>query len=236
MASQVLTVPDKANSSTKALSWLRREFRHKKLSTAAASPTGLLLLQGQLLPVALHAVTQGHPQIGLLLERHTLPSLLDVGQGRVGQGLGGHGAGRQPGALRQGIASQDNGAKHFGRWLVEGASAEVQLGGRGSVVRCAGGCSVRWCAARGFNCRAPYGLLARKSYDLSLSCLEYGAISAKILTLAAILCKASLRQPMAGRLLASTQSRKMGTVRLKYLHQRTWRTLSMFNYCLIVHL
>lgn len=78
-------------------------------------PTGLLLLQGQLLPVALHAVAQGHPQIGLLLERHSLPSLLDVAEGRVGQGLGGHGSGRQPGALRQGIASQDHGAKHFGR-------------------------------------------------------------------------------------------------------------------------
>lgn len=117
IASQVLPFRTRREQLGKALFVPpRREFRHKKLSTAAASPTGLLLLQGQLLPVALHAVAQGHPEIGLLLERHSLPSLLDVAEGRVGQGLGGHGAGRQPGALRQGIASQDHGAKHFGRW------------------------------------------------------------------------------------------------------------------------
>ena len=49
--------------------------------------TGLLLLQGQLLPVSLHAVPQRHPQIGLLLGRHVLPSLLDVGECRVGNGM-----------------------------------------------------------------------------------------------------------------------------------------------------
>lgn len=54
--------------------------------------TGLLLLQGQLSPGALHAVSQRHPELGLLLERHALPSLLDVGERRVGDGVGGGGA------------------------------------------------------------------------------------------------------------------------------------------------
>lgn len=49
--------------------------------------TSLLLLHGQFLPVGLHAVPQRHPQIGLLLRRHILPSLLDSGQGRVGDGM-----------------------------------------------------------------------------------------------------------------------------------------------------
>lgn len=74
--------------------------------TQGAPPTGLLLLQGQVGPAALHAVTQGHPQVGLLLERHSLPALFDVGQGRVGERLARHGPGRsQSGGLRQGIAS-----------------------------------------------------------------------------------------------------------------------------------
>lgn len=48
----------------------------------------LLLLHGQLFPVGLHAVPKRHPQIGLLLWGHVLPSLLDVGEGRVGDGVG----------------------------------------------------------------------------------------------------------------------------------------------------
>lgn len=50
--------------------------------------TSLLLLHGQLFPVGLHAVPKRHPQIGLLLGGHVLPSLLDVGEGRVGDGVG----------------------------------------------------------------------------------------------------------------------------------------------------
>ena len=49
--------------------------------------TGLLLLQGHLGPVNLHAVSEGHPEVGLLLRRHGLPSLLNVGEGRVGDGV-----------------------------------------------------------------------------------------------------------------------------------------------------
>lgn len=85
-------------------SQLSREGFSQK--TQGAPPTGLLLLQRQVVPAALHAVTQSHPQVGLLLERHSLPAFFDVGQGRVGERLAGHGPGRsQSGALRQGIAS-----------------------------------------------------------------------------------------------------------------------------------
>ncbi len=51
------------------------------------SHTSLLLLQRQLSPVRLHPIPQRHPQIRLLLRRHALPSLLDVRQGRVGDGV-----------------------------------------------------------------------------------------------------------------------------------------------------
>lgn len=50
--------------------------------------TGLLFLDRQFLPVALHTITEGHPQVGLLLEGHALPSLLNVGKSRVGDGVG----------------------------------------------------------------------------------------------------------------------------------------------------
>lgn len=53
--------------------------------------TGLLLLEGQLIPILLHTVAQGHPQFGLLGEGHALPPLLDVGQGRVRDGVVGGG-------------------------------------------------------------------------------------------------------------------------------------------------
>ena len=51
------------------------------------SHTSLLLLQRQLSPVRLHPIPQRHPQIRLLLRRHALPSLLDVRQCRVGDGV-----------------------------------------------------------------------------------------------------------------------------------------------------
>ena len=49
--------------------------------------TGFLLHRGQLVPIDLHAVPQGDPQLGLLLGRHGLPPLLNVGQGGVGECL-----------------------------------------------------------------------------------------------------------------------------------------------------
>lgn len=57
------------------------------MAEVGALRTGLLLLEGQLLPVGLHAIPQRHPQVGLLLRGHVLPALLDVGKGRVGDGM-----------------------------------------------------------------------------------------------------------------------------------------------------
>ena len=57
------------------------------LSRVRASPTGLLLLHGQVMPVDLHPISQRHPQIGLLLRWQRLPSLLDIGQCWVGDGV-----------------------------------------------------------------------------------------------------------------------------------------------------
>lgn len=52
-------------------------------------PTSFLLLQSELSPVLLHAISQRHPELSLLLVGHALPSLLNVGKGRVGDGVGG---------------------------------------------------------------------------------------------------------------------------------------------------
>lgn len=49
--------------------------------------TSLALLNRQLMPIVLHAVPQCHPQIGLLLRGHPLPSLLDFCQGRIRYGV-----------------------------------------------------------------------------------------------------------------------------------------------------
>jgi hypothetical protein len=78
--------------------------------------TGFLLLVGQLGPVAdLHAVAQGHPQVGLLLRRHRLPALLDVGEGWVGDGVGGS-ALRRSGQGSRGAAEHGL-SQHCGRWM-----------------------------------------------------------------------------------------------------------------------
>lgn len=50
-------------------------------------PTSLLLVHGHLVPVHFHAIPESHPQIGLLLRRHSLPPLLNVGESRVGDGV-----------------------------------------------------------------------------------------------------------------------------------------------------
>jgi hypothetical protein len=84
--------------------------------------TGLLLLQSELVPVSAHAIPQGHPQIGLLLGRHSLPSLLDIRKGRVGDcvslarllELGDSGAGRDPGGGRERRAEEGGCAEHYG--------------------------------------------------------------------------------------------------------------------------
>lgn len=67
--------------------------------------TSLLLLDRQAAPVLLHAVTQGHPQLGLLLQRHALPPLLNVGQGGVRDGVASGGGDSRSG--RGGATSED---------------------------------------------------------------------------------------------------------------------------------
>lgn len=76
--------------------------------------TSLLLLKGQLSPVGLHAVAESHPEIGLLLWWHSLPSLLNVGEGWVGDGVG-SAAGSwsyDSGARRGGDGAGDWSAEH----------------------------------------------------------------------------------------------------------------------------
>lgn len=79
--------------------------------------TSFLLLERQLVPVDSHAVTESHPKVGLLLKGHALPSLLDVGEGRVGDGVSGGGSGREGGrAAHQALAQQvrRRSAQHYG--------------------------------------------------------------------------------------------------------------------------
>lgn len=103
----------------------RAQFRDRRL-------TGLLLLEGQLSPASLHAIPQSHPELGLLLHRHAFPSLLNVGQRRVGDGVGGRrglggsiggsdgdsaaAEGRGLGSAHNGVAQRSRGlgAEHFG--------------------------------------------------------------------------------------------------------------------------
>ena len=81
--------------------------------------TGFLLLHGQLAPRALHAITQAHPQLGLLGGRQQLPTLLDVDELDVGDGVGGvvagvHGGDGATGKGRRGEGRRpdDGGAEH----------------------------------------------------------------------------------------------------------------------------
>lgn len=84
--------------------------------------TSLLLLESKLVPVSAHAIPQRHPQIGLLLRRHGLPSLLNVRKGRVGDSvslaslleLRDSGAGRDPGGGRERRAEEGGCAEHCG--------------------------------------------------------------------------------------------------------------------------
>lgn len=101
--------------------------------------TGLLLLDGKLGPAALHAVTEGHPEVGLLLKGHALPSLLNVLERRVGQGLGGIGStGRGPaqdtrslGAEHDCVSGGGGGANWVDEEAVEDAiGALAVVGGR----------------------------------------------------------------------------------------------------------
>ena len=70
-----------------AVSWSRPEAQTK--SRLGVIHTSFLFLQCQLIPIHLHTISQLHPQLGLILWWQSFPSLLDSGQGRVGDGMGG---------------------------------------------------------------------------------------------------------------------------------------------------
>lgn len=90
--------------------------------------TGLLLLDGQLVPVSLHAVTELHPQVGLLLGGKTLPALLDASESRVSDGMVGGSANFQ-GVQRGNWAGAEGGlsARHSAS---DGAKKHCAAGGR----------------------------------------------------------------------------------------------------------
>lgn len=85
------------------------------------SLTSLLLLEGKVGPVALHAVAESHPELGLLLHGHLLPSLLNVGERGVGDGHGGSGADGHGG-----LGGANGDVAHEGR---DGGSAKHGGGG-----------------------------------------------------------------------------------------------------------
>ena len=90
--------------------------------------TSLLLLNGHLVPVDLHAVTERHPQLGLLLRGHTLPTLLDAGKGRVRDGMVRSRTGLQ-GVQRGDWASADGGRAARDS-ASDGAKKHCAAGGR----------------------------------------------------------------------------------------------------------
>lgn len=102
------------------------------LANANCRHTSLLLLQSELVPVGAHAISQGHPQVSLLLGRHGLPSLLNVRESRVGDGVslarllesrggGGGRTGGNPGGGRERGAEEGGSAEH------DGGDVSVQL-------------------------------------------------------------------------------------------------------------
>ena len=65
----------------------KKGIRDIPLRKASSKRTGLLLRQGHIVPINLHAVSELHPELCLLLRRHGLPSLLDTSNLRVGNGM-----------------------------------------------------------------------------------------------------------------------------------------------------
>lgn len=93
--------------------------------------TSLLLLKSQLSPVGLHAVAESHPQIGLLLRWHALPSLLNVGEGWVGYSVGGAAGGwsYDAGARRGGDGAGNWSAEHDENGMyIYPSSREIEAG------------------------------------------------------------------------------------------------------------
>lgn len=92
------------------------------------SHTGLLLLEGQRVPVDLHAVTELHPELGLLLRGHDLPALLDVGEGRVGDSMVRSSAGLQ--GVHRGSRGSTDGRGAARDSARDGAKKHCAAGGR----------------------------------------------------------------------------------------------------------
>lgn len=109
------------------------------MGTKGDEVSSLFLLHGQFLPVGLHAIPQSHPQVGLLLGRHVFPALLDVGQGRVGDGMrladvlqlagdgggsgqsgGARGSRRHDGGRRAPLSADERRAQHGCGWSGDG--------------------------------------------------------------------------------------------------------------------
>jgi len=55
---------------------------------ACMQHTCFLLVHCQFIPIVLHSVTKGHPQVRLLLRWHRVPSRLNIRQCRVGNSVG----------------------------------------------------------------------------------------------------------------------------------------------------
>lgn len=121
----------------------------RQYGSGSFEPTSLLLLHCELVPVDLHPIPKLHPQVGLLLRRHGLPSLLDIRQSRVAYRMGLSplrdllrqrcelsGAGTDC-ARREAGTSEEGGAQHGGGMRAERRQWEdrMERNGRESCVR-----------------------------------------------------------------------------------------------------
>lgn len=135
--------------------------------------TSFLLGEREVVPVFLHAVPQGHPQVGLLARRHALPSLLNVGERRVRDGVARGGAaegrglrgGAQQGAGRRGA--------HHGGWVGRSGRGERgEMGPIESPVRVAGLSSSRRSGEGGFEMVVVGGEVIHNELFLGRVCLS----------------------------------------------------------------
>lgn len=123
----------------------QQPYQWPRQSRGGIKRTGLLLLQSQLVPIHLHPIPQRHPEIGLFLWWHTLPSLLNIRQCRVGDGVrlagllvftcyegsaGGDSWCHEGGGRAR--SSQDGGAQHPGAGGVESLDGFLMEKGGGN--------------------------------------------------------------------------------------------------------
>lgn len=78
------------------------------------------------MPVNLHAVAEGHPELGLLLRGHTLPALLNAGESGVGDSMVGSKAslhsvqGGNGSSADGGLAARDGASERAKKHCAEG--------------------------------------------------------------------------------------------------------------------